>query len=539
MHGSWKPGVVDRAEWRWAWGWALAVAALTCLPYLYAYFAAPAGQTFGGFLVNPIDGNSYLAKLRQGYEGEWLFRLPYTPEDQRGVFVFTLYLGLGQLARLTGLPLVLVFHLARLAGGVFLLLSVYRLAAELMPDRAARRWALAVAAFGSGLALVSLLLGRDDGAAFVPVDLYVPEAIGFYSILTNPHFSLAFALQAWAIIWVLNPPAWNKWVQLALGLLIGWGIAAVIPYLAPVVWVTVGAGVWATTRVGAPAGLAIAPPGMGEIKEIQERVAPTFRRAALVRGGILFGVMGLFLLYVVWALRSDPAVAEWARQNVTLSPPPLDVLLGLGVWLPLAALGAWQVYKERGLTPVLAALVVWLLIIAGLIYFPYPLQRRFLGGVFVPLAALAGVGAQWLLFQISRGRVAALAGILLFGFSTNLFLLLALFNAPRSANPTVYLTNDEAAMLRWLNAQATPQDVVLADPRLALFVPGWTGARTVYGHPMETIAAAVKKAEVETFYAGGDSALLDRYSVDYIIGGAAPAGWRTMFQSGAIQVYGR
>ena len=78
-----EAGEVDRAEWRWAWGWALVVVALSCAPYLYAYFAAPPGRTFGGFLINTQDGNSYLAKMRQGYDGAWLFRLPFTPEDQR------------------------------------------------------------------------------------------------------------------------------------------------------------------------------------------------------------------------------------------------------------------------------------------------------------------------------------------------------------------------------------------------------------------------------------------------------------------------
>ena len=132
-------GGVARAEWRWAWGWALAVVALSCLPFVYAYLAAPPGLTFAGFIVNTQDGNSYLAKMREGYEGAWLFRLAFTPEDQRGLFVFTLYLALGHLARLTSLPLALVFHLARAASGLFLLLTVYRLAAELTPDRAARR----------------------------------------------------------------------------------------------------------------------------------------------------------------------------------------------------------------------------------------------------------------------------------------------------------------------------------------------------------------------------------------------------------------
>lgn len=508
-----EQGKVSRAEWRWAAGWALAVVALSCLPYLYAQFAAPPGLAFGGFIVNTRDGNSYLAKMREGYDGEWLFRLAFTPEEQRGLFVFTLYLALGHLSRLTGLPLVLVFHLARVAGGVFLLLSLYRLAAELTPVRAARRWAFAAAAFGSGLAVVSLLVNRNNAEAFTPLDLLVPEAVGFYSILSNPHFPLVFGLQIWAILWILHPPPLNRWIQIAAAAAVGLGIAPHAPYLAPVALVSAGAGMIA---------------------------ARPLRQDTIIRGAAMFGAMGLFLLYAVWAMRSDPAIAEWARQNVTPTPPPLDVVLGLGIWLPLAGVGAWRVQRERGWTPTLVSLLTWLILIAALIYFPYPLQRRFLGGVFAPLAALSGPGLVWLMSKLGRARIAAVAGVIVFGFTANVLVLMALFLAPNKADPAMYLTSDEAAALRWLESRAAPDDVVLADPRLGNFVPGWTGARVVYGHPMETIDAETKLAEVESFYeAGSDNGILDRYRVRYILGGVPPAGWQVVFESGAVKIYGR
>jgi len=144
------------------------------------------------------------------------------------------------------------------------------------------------------------------------------------------------------------------------------------------------------------------------------------------------------------------------------------------------------------------------------------------------LAGVLGVGLAWLLTKLGRARMVALASVIGFGFTANVLVLMALFVAPGQADPAVYLTNDEAAALRWLETQATPNDVVLADPRLGNFVPGWTGARTVYGHPMETIDAETKLAEVESFYATGlDNGILDRYRVTYIISGAPPAGCAT------------
>jgi hypothetical protein len=512
MNGAMEQGPMDRAEWRWALGWGAVVIVLSCLPYIYAYTAAPSSHTFGGFLVNYLDGNSYLAKMREGYDGDWLFRLAFTPEKQSGLLVFTLYLALGHLAKATGLPLIVVFHIARAASGLFLLTTVYRLAAEFTADRSARRWAFAIAAGGGGLAILSLALGRSNAAQFAPVDLLVPEAFGFYSTLTNPHFCLAFALEAWAVLLVIRPTRWNRAVLLVVLVLAGLGIASMAPYLTPVVWVTIGAGLM-------------------------------FRRpldsAALWRAGIVLGASGLLLAYEYWAMTADPVIAGWARQNQTPSPAWLDVFLGLGLWLPMAGVGAWRAWDGRRDVPTLAALLTWLLVSLVLVFIPYALQRRFLGGIFMPLDVLAGGGVAWVWTRAGRARRLAAAGTILLGFSSTALVLLALFSAPATADPKMYLTFDETAGLLWLDAQGLHGDIVLADSRLGLFVPGWTGARSVYGHPMETLDAAAKRAEVDNYYAHGDAALLQRYSVRFVLGGPQPAGWHVVFRSRQTVIYGR
>ncbi|MCK4961839.1 MAG: hypothetical protein KAS19_05105, partial [Anaerolineales bacterium] len=69
----------NRVEWISAFGLCLAVAGATLAPY---FLASKLGQPaiFSGFLINPMDGFSYLAKMRQGAEGSWLLHLPYAPE---------------------------------------------------------------------------------------------------------------------------------------------------------------------------------------------------------------------------------------------------------------------------------------------------------------------------------------------------------------------------------------------------------------------------------------------------------------------------
>lgn len=512
MSAALERGPVDRAEWRWAIGWGLIIVLASCLPYLYANFAAPPGRVFGGFLVNYLDGNSYLAKMREGYDGGWLFQLAFTPEPQAGILVFTLYLGLGHLARLSGLPLILVFHIARAVCGVILLLTVYRLAAEITADRAARRWAFGIAAGGSGLALLSLLLGRSDASHFVPVDLLVPEAYGFYSLLANPHFCLAFALEGWAVLLVLRPPRKNAWLHFTGLAAAGLGVASMAPYLTPVMW------------LAAAAGITLARP---------------LDRAMLGRFAVLVMTSGLLLGYEYWSMVSDPVIAGWARQNQTPTPPAADILLGLGIWLPLAALGIWRYWQETRQRPVLAALAAWLLCSLVLVFVPYALQRRFLGGIFVPMDVLAGSGLAWLLSRAGKLRWPAIGLTLVLGYSSSLLVLAALFRAPQGADPKLYLTSDEAAGLTWLAARPISGLVVLSDSRMGLFVPGWTGARSIYGHPMETLDATDKLAEVDGYFNSGDTAVFNRYPIRVVIGGPLPAGWHVAFHQGSMVIYER
>jgi len=78
----------DRSVWTRVALLSLAAVILAGLPYLLAWRWAPEGTRFAGFLLNPIDGFSYLAKMRQGADGGWLFRLPYASDPGDGVLLF-------------------------------------------------------------------------------------------------------------------------------------------------------------------------------------------------------------------------------------------------------------------------------------------------------------------------------------------------------------------------------------------------------------------------------------------------------------------
>ena len=87
---------VSKKENRWALRWAVIIVALTCLPYLVAWLLAPPDTQYTGLLINPLDGETYYAKMQHGAQGNWLFHLTFTPEDHQGVFVYTFLPSAGQ-----------------------------------------------------------------------------------------------------------------------------------------------------------------------------------------------------------------------------------------------------------------------------------------------------------------------------------------------------------------------------------------------------------------------------------------------------------
>ena len=188
--------MVARQDRRFAVIISLIVLVLVTLPYLLAAGSGGTDYEFNGFLLNPQDGNSYLAKMRQGWEGQWRFRLPFTADSGEGAYLFLFYLFLGHLARLVDLPLVIAFHFARLLGAGLLLWTLWRFFGALLSNSRSRRLAFALASLGSGMGWLLLPTG-----AFTS-DFWVAEAFPFLSAYANPHFLIGLAL----VLWLVMPP---------------------------------------------------------------------------------------------------------------------------------------------------------------------------------------------------------------------------------------------------------------------------------------------------------------------------------------------
>ncbi|HLE15911.1 MAG TPA: hypothetical protein VI776_14270, partial [Anaerolineales bacterium] len=368
---------------------SLPVLVLITLPYLAAAQAGGEAYFFAGLLQNPVDGNSYLAKMYQGWRGEWTFTLPYTARPGEGTYLFLFYLFLGHLARFSGLSTVLVFHLARLASAAFMLLALWRFFGAVLRDSGARRLAFAIAGFGSGLGWLAALAGGFTA------DFWVAEAFPFLGAYANPHFPLGLAL----VLTLVAPAAqgerasrpWKAWWTWLAGLVLG----VVMPFgVVVAALVLTGLIAWENWP-----GSSTYPPFAHPERTLHRDPAPLFRRLWSLAGRLPVTFWRLFwllaggapvLVYDYWVANTHPVLAGWNAQNQTPAPPLWDVFLSLSPALWLAIAGAWAAWRTGGRGPRL--LLAWAGLGLLLLYLPFGLQRRFILGLYVPLAGLAALG---------------------------------------------------------------------------------------------------------------------------------------------------
>jgi hypothetical protein len=497
---------------------AVVAIVLISVPYMIGFLTSNDQARFGGFLINPIDGHSYLSKIQQGYRGYWKFTLPYTADPGEGAYLFLFYLGLGQLNRILQLPGILLFHIVRLLSALWLILVIGKYIRSLFADRRAKKVGLLFVLFGSGLGWIAVL-----GGGFTS-DFWVAEAYPFLSMYTNPHFSLGLGM----MVYLFLP---DKEESLAAHLIVGLLLGIIQPFAVVIV------------------GLVKILVGGWKIIESKMDFSKIFN-AKWFQSTVGFCLVGgIVLVYQYWAILSDPVLSQWNQQNVTVKPAPLDLLLSFSPCLILAIIGArkaWKVNQGR-------ILLFWAGISLMLVFVPWNLQRRFLTGIFFSLAALSVFGLETLESSTSF-KFRQWAVIMLFlAIPTNLIVIISGLQAISEKNPKIFLEGNFIAGLQWIDKNSSGDALVLAEQGDGLYVPSLTGRRVIYGHPFETIQAEEQQAFLAEIFFEEQSKnyyqdALTQRGVDYVLvhkGQAAPLedwlrdNWDTVFQSNGIVVYAR
>lgn len=538
---------------RWAWGWIALFLLAASLPFGIGLFAAPEDAAFTGVLINRMDTHSYYANMREGAAGRWLYTLPYTAQESKPVPLFMVYILLGHAARITGLSIPLVFHLARIVcGGVFAL-AAYHFIAHTLPDQAERRLAFGLLLFTGGIGWIMIVIfgANLSGDLYEIPDLWISDAVSFTAALSNPHFTLNMALIMGMLVWGDAFIRGGRRRDGVLALLAGAGIAFVHAHQLAVVWAVLG--ISAAWRVIGPipdATFCCAPP-FHHVGRGYKALIPLGRLAILgVPTALLAGALTL-------TTRGDPYLKSWLDQGDTYSPPvwtlpilygPVLILALAGVWLTLKAerrgaarpavgvqsqIGACCAQDEReparpytsndatchsSLLPV----ALWFGVVLVLIYVPVNFQRRFMEGWHVPVVILAAAGWRHVIaprLRPAAARRVLAAGLIAVMLSPLFVLTGTLVTLMQTDNPDVYISADEQGALRVLAREA--DRVVFAALESGNRLPARADVRTTLGHWSLTAFAADRYQEAERFFDASTPdadriAILARLGAEYV-----------------------
>jgi len=482
---------VTRSEWAWALAVSSLVLLMSCIPYLTGYAVQTPEWAFGGAVFDRPDYNVHLASIQSGLRGEWQYPMLHTSENAGPAYVKLFYIVVGQVGRWLPLSASALYQGARLVCGLWMLLTMYVFAACFLWPVVLRRTAFLLLVFGSGLGWLMLLL-RWQPSKISPIDFWMMDLYGFFSLLTFPHFSAMMALLWTAALAFLAhwSPGASKGRWLVTGVIASVLAQAIQPF-APLILDTILAGyaVWGWLRH----------------RKINWREVWSLA---------ILGMAQLpLLVYSTVLFQGDPVWQSFTRQNLTLSPPPIYYLLGLGLPGVLALWGGWLLAQRRWSK--VRLLLVWTMGVAILIYLPTQFQRRFTEAVMGPVAVLAVMGLsrgvlrhsrklrRWLArtgYPYRRARGLMLVLILIAAMPSSLYLVFggALITASRSVS--LFDSGDVVQAVDWLGSQSDWQAAVFSAERTGSLIPARIGHRVYLGHPIETADYAAKSENVKRFF---------------------------------------
>jgi hypothetical protein len=463
----------QKTERRIAFGLCFLVALGTVVPYVIA-IQAVRPNTFTGFLINPVDGFSYLAKMRQGAEGEWLFRLPYAPHPGSAVFLYGYYIFLGHFADFLHLPLITLFHTARFLAAVGMFWLGFYFFKTFLSDTFEAWAAFLLSLFGAGMGWIFGFLGIQTS------DLSIPESIPFQTAYTNAHFPFANLLLLGAVLAVVREGSLLKRALVAgvcgllLAVVLPFSLASLFVFL--ILWLAWESVIFFHT---------------------QDWQAAWGHNRARVTSFLALAVgAGPLLLYDFWLTKNHPVIALWTQQNQTPSPPIYSYLIGYSPVLLLAIVAVFR-HSSRSSSKG-RLLIAWAVSNFLLLYAPFNLQRRLTLGLYFPLACLAAIGLHSVVSNPARRRLLLIALIVVM-IPSNLLVVLTGIDRVSRSDPDFIYWPGEVADYQFLT-HVPRGSLILAAPDTGNRLPAFADVRVLYGHPFETPNAVQQEALIDDLF---------------------------------------
>ena len=454
---------------------------------------------------NLDDSCVYLAWMRQAADGSARGLNLFTTEPQRGTLLNPFFLLLGVVARVTRLPLIAVYHLARIGFGTALLLTVWKLIRLTVARTQARKLAFLCVCFGSGLGWLPGLWELSPLQS--PIDTWQPEAITFLSLYLNPLFCFSMYLQVTILTFLFLGERTGRMRYAAFA-----GVCGFLLGLTHTYDILSLSAIWIGYLLISLASSRLSRANASSISGFTPTPHDDNAHRASLSGSLLralcAGALTLpAVLYIYRELKAE-AIFQQRANVVTASPSPFWLLAGYGATFALAVYAVLKLTHAASirrsasdlLPPKPAAassaapevieapdpnhsdmttgadaarlLIVWAIANALTSYLPvaqFPFQRKMLQGTHFPLAILAGIGLASLLNlpaiqrKGSSARLTAIVVLLMLGLTNIRFMVRDIINFRDNQAMTQqrpYLNPGELDALDWLRRNAAPDAAI-------------------------------------------------------------------------------
>jgi len=506
-----------KQEQRWVIAFAIIAMFITTIPYILGYEFQGDEWRFSGFVFGIEDGNTYLAKMLRGAQGDWLFRTPFTTSEQEGIFAFFPYLILGKLTGGVNQhdQLVVLYHLFRIIGGFLAILAVYDFSALFIISGRLRKIAVVLITFGGGLGWVLVLLGKKTWLGSLPIDFYSPETFGFLGTFGIAHLTWSRAFLLWGLRAYLLRGSDKKDEFMPL--------CKIANLHSGILWLLTGISHPITGMViGVIAGYHLIGIYFWQVVKFwKSRQADWIIVKRYSMNALVSGLVALpLVVYYFLVSGLDPFVKAWMEQSQVPPPHILHYIVAYGLVLPFMIVGCFVILCKPNPKGIL--LLSWVGMSPILLSIPFSQNRRLVEGLWVVLILLALVAFESIK-NINFKRSYAILG---FSFITTIFILVGSIMVVLKPNEPVFRPVDEIAAFNHLSEITNDSDVILSAYITGNNLPTWAPVFVLVGHRPESAGIKYLTPRIEAFFQDETMnetriTLLIQLDVDYVFWGPA------------------
>jgi len=502
---------------KWLLNFALITALITTIPYLIGYSSQGDEWHFSGFVFGVEDGNTYLAKMLRGAQGDWLFRTPYTTFEQKGVFAFAPYLVLGKLAKGENQhdQLIVLLHIFRIVGNFMAIFAVYDFSSLFLEKDRTRKFATILVTYGGGFGWLLIALGASKWQGSLPLDFYSPETFGFLGTLGIAHLPWARAFFLWGI---------RGYLLKGTKIINSNGASCIIGNLNPgILWLATGI---AQPITGMLIGVIVVYHllGLGIWQLIcwtKERVADLSGLKNYFIAATKASIIALpLVIYNFIVYIKDPFIQIWTEQSRIQPPHLLHYIIAYGIILPFVIKGFRVIMANPTDNGIL--LLSWGILAPILLLVPLSYNRRLIEGLWVAFVAIAFIS-----YEKSANRTFRKSfSILLMTLITSIFMISGSFLVSFNPGEPAFSSADKIAAFTFLEKVAEDNDVVLCAYETGNSLPAWAPVTVMIGHRPESAKIQEIAPQIEAFYWQETKELtrikiLEDFNVSYVFLGPA------------------